>query len=93
MRPIDIGDTARRLITKAVLSVIKDDIIDVSGPTQLCAGQKSDCETAVHVVHELFQQHGYEAILLVDATNAFNLLNRKTTFHNRTYLSLTAHHP
>ena len=36
VRPIGIGDTARRLITKAVLSVIKDDIMDVAGTTPRC---------------------------------------------------------
>lgn len=30
VRPIGIGDTVRRLITKAVLSVIKEDILDVA---------------------------------------------------------------
>ena len=52
VRPIGIGDTARRLITKVVLSVIKDDIMDVAGHTQLCGGQKSGCENAVHAVSE-----------------------------------------
>ena len=43
VRPIGIGETVRRLIAKAILSVIHDDIQAVAGPLQLCAGQLSGC--------------------------------------------------
>ncbi len=76
VRPIGIGDTARRIITKATLAVTKIDIQDAVGSIQLCAGQISGTEAAVHAVQSLFQQDETEAILLVDATNAFNSLNR-----------------
>ena len=48
----------------------------------LCAGQIAGIETGVHAVHTLFQKEDTEAVLLVDASNAFNALNRQTALHN-----------
>ena len=42
IRPIGIGETACRLIAKAILSVIRDDIQVAAGSLQLCAGQLYD---------------------------------------------------
>ena len=82
VRPIGIGDTARRIIAKAALTVVKDDILDAAGGLQMCAGQIAGCEAAAHTLREHFQEFGTEAALLVDATNAFNSLNRTTALHN-----------
>ena len=49
---------------------------------QLCAGQVAGIEAGVHAVHTLFQKEDTEAVLLVDASNAFNALNRQTALHN-----------
>ena len=38
-------------------------------------------EAAVHVVQDVFQHDETEAALLLDATNAFNTLNRVTALH------------
>ena len=40
VRPIGIGETCRRVIAKAVLWFLRDDIIDSVGPIQTCAGQQ-----------------------------------------------------
>lgn len=45
----------------------------------LCAGQICGIEATIHTVDSLFQQ---EAILLVDASNAFNSLNHLSALHN-----------
>lgn len=82
VRPIGIGDTARRIIAKAILMVTRSDIQEAAGSLQLCAGQISGIEAAVHAVDSLFQQEETEAILLVDASNAFNSLNRLSALHN-----------
>ena len=86
VRPIGIGDTARRIIAKAILTVTKPDIQEAAGSIQLCAGQISGIEAAVHAVDSLFQQDDTEAILLVDASNAFNSLNRLSALHNIRHL-------
>ena len=82
VRPIGIGDTARRIIAKAILNTTRQDIQEVASSIQLCAGQISGIEAAVHAVRTLFQREDTEALLLVDATNAFNSLNRQTALHN-----------
>ena len=82
VRPIGIGETPRRIIAKAALSVTRSDIMDTAGSTQLCAGQVAGAEAAVHAVRQCFQLEGNEAVLLIDASNAFNSLNRNAALHN-----------
>ena len=48
LRHIGIGEIIRRIIGKSVMYILKPNIIDSSGYLQLCAGQKSGCEAAVH---------------------------------------------
>ena len=54
VRPIGVGETVRRIVAKAVLSVIKDDIQEAAGPSQFCAGHLSGCEAAVHSMQKMF---------------------------------------
>ena len=82
VRPIDIGDTARRIIAKAVLHTIRPDVQAATGCIQLCGGQISGIEAAVHAVRSAFTLDENEAVLLVDASNAFNTLNRQAALHN-----------
>ena len=82
VRPIGIGDTARRIIANAVLSITQPDIQDTSGCQQMCGGQISGIEAAVHAARQAFDSAECEATLLIDATNAFNSLNRQVALHN-----------
>ena len=86
VRPIGIGETARRIIGKAILTTIGEDIQEAAGPLQLCAGQEAGCEAAVHAMHQMFESPDVEAAILVDATNAFNSLNRETALRNIQHL-------
>ena len=79
-RPIGVGETARRIIDKAIMKVLKEDILEAAGTYQLCAGHESGCEVAVHEMRQIFDDA--EAVLLVDASNAFNNLNRTAALHN-----------
>ena len=63
---------ARRIIAKAALSILRDDIQKVAGPYQLCAGQVAGVEAAVHRVRSAFLQEDTDAILLANASNALN---------------------
>ena len=82
VRPIGIGETVRRIIGKAIATTISDNIQDAAGPLQVCAGHFSGCEAAVHAMRQVFEAPDTEAILLVDASNAFNSLNRQTALMN-----------
>ena len=82
VRPIGIGDTTRQIIAKAILSIARLDVQAASGCTQLCGGQISGIEAAVHAVRSAFALDENEAVLLVDASNAFNSLNRLVALHN-----------
>jgi len=75
VRPIDIGEVVHRLIAKVILSVIRDDIRAAAGSLQLCAGRLSGCEATVHPMRQLYSSSDVEAVILVDASNAFNSLN------------------
>ena len=59
----------------------RQDVQEAVGSLQLCAGQTSGIEASVHAV-QTFHREETEAILLVDARNAFNSLNRQTPLHN-----------
>ena len=48
----------------------------------LCAGQEAGVEAAVHAMQSLFEAENTEAVLLVDASNALNSINRKAALHN-----------
>ena len=82
VRPIGIGEVPRRIIAKAMLKTVRDDIQAAAGPLQTCAGHEGGCEAAVHAMREIFTFNDTEAILLVDASNAFNAINRQAALHN-----------
>ena len=82
VRPIGIGEVIRRITGKLLVRSIKDEIIEAAGPLQTCSGMKSGIEAAIHAMRTTFDHQETEAILLVDAENAFNNLNRKAALHN-----------
>ena len=81
-RPIGIGEVHRRIIAKAILVLLKQDILDAAGPLQVCAGKVSGCEAAIHAMRQTFADEETECALLVDATNAFHSINRQAALHN-----------
>eukprot|EP00111_Clytia_hemisphaerica_P004992 TCONS_00014349-protein len=80
VRPIGIGEVLRRIFGKTLIHVIKGDIMNAAGSLQVCAGQQAGSEAAVHAM--IFNEQSTDAILLVDASNAFNTLNRNAFLHN-----------
>ena len=86
VRPIGIGEVVRRIIGKAVLAVTGPHVREVTGALQVCAGQRGGSEAAVHAMRHVFQDTNTEAVLLVDATNAFNSLNRQVALQNVLHL-------
>ena len=64
------------------MAVVKDDVVQAAGSLQLAAGQPAGSEMAVPVMRKLFAKEDTEGVLLVDAQNAFNRLNRKAAIKN-----------
>ena len=65
--PIGIGDIPRRIIAKAILFSVGDDVISAAGPLQTCAGHAARSEAAIHAMWDMFYTANCEAALLVDA--------------------------
>ncbi len=82
VRPIGVGEILRRIMAKAVARVLKHDIIQAAGSLQGCSGVDSGIEAVIHAMAKIFNEPSSEAMILVDADNAFNNLNRKTALLN-----------
>ena len=61
---------------------MKEDIQKSAGPLQVATGLQSGAESAIHAMKSIFDNDDTEAIILVDASNAFNSLNRRAVLHN-----------
>lgn len=80
--PIGVGEVCRRIVGKVIMKYAKTDLQQAVGPLQLCAGFESGCEAAIHAMSEIFGEEDTEAMIFVDASNAFNSLNREATLVN-----------
>ena len=82
MRPIGVGEVVRRIIGKAVLGLLKEDVQRATGYLQLCAGQECGSEVAIHAMREVFSNDNNKEVLLADASYVINCLNRQATLIN-----------
>ena len=82
VRPVGIGETLRRIVGKCVNKALGNDVQLAAGALQTCAGMESGVEAAIHAMSTIFEEDQCEAVLLVDAENAFNRLNREVALHN-----------
>ena len=78
LEPMDAGEV---LVGKVINSILWDIIITSVGPLQVQAGQESGSEAAIHAMSKMYKEQHTEAILLVDAANIFNFVNRKAFLH------------
>ena len=73
-----VGTVFRRIAGKVIVSVLKEDVIKCTGTLQVCAGQDAGIEAAVYSINMIYEDENTDAILLVDASNALNSLNRQS---------------
>ena len=85
IRPVGVGGVLRRIVGKAIALGLNEDIQEAAGSLQVSTGLKGGTEAAIHAMKELYER---DALILVDAENIFNKLNRMVTLHNIQYLSL-----
>ena len=81
-RPIGVGEVLRRIVGKCIGWVLKEDIQLAAGPLQTATGLQSGAEAAIHSMRSMFEDDRTDAVILVDARNAFNSLNRQAALHN-----------
>ena len=86
VRPIGIGEIPRRIVSSATVSLLKPDLVASTAPLQTCAGIPGGIEASIHAMRKMYNDPDTEGILLVDASNAFNALNRSAALHNIQYL-------
>ena len=65
---------------------VREGIISAVGSLQVCAGQEAGCKSFVHATHEIYEDQSSAAVLLADASNAFNSINRNAFLHNITII-------
>lgn len=84
VRPIAIGEILRCIICRSIVMTTRTDIADLCGVDQLCSGIKGGIEGAFHAMKEFFEAKRASGwgLLLVDANNAFNSLNRVAAIWN-----------
>ena len=73
------------------MKVLREDVKKAAGGLQLCAGQEAGVEAAIHAMHNVFDSAETDAVLLVDAENAFNSINRNALLHNTQYICPPIH--
>ena len=81
VRPIGVGEVRRRIAGK-VVSPLKEDVIQSVGSLQVCAGQDTGCESLIHAMRTIYEDQSAEKVLLIDASNAFNSINRNVFLYN-----------
>jgi len=81
VRPIRIGDVSRRIIAIAILHVICTDIQLAASALQACASHDARAEATIYAMRDIFADNNTD-VLLVDASNAFNQVNRQCALHN-----------
>ena len=82
VRPVGVGEVLRRIIGKAITTILKQDIVNATAPIQVCSGLSGGAEAAIHALRKIYDDPKTEAVILVDADNAFNSLNRNAALRN-----------
>ena len=86
LRPISVGKVLRRIAGKVIMLIFKKNITDAAGPLQLSAGQEAGAEAVIHAMQDIFANEDTEAVLLIDAQNAFYSINLKVMLHNLNFI-------
>lgn len=85
-----VGEDLQRISSKFIVPVLIEDIIKCAGTLQVSNEQDADIKTAIHSINMMCEVWCMMyAILLVDETNAFSLLNIQPFLHNISYLCLS----
>jgi len=90
---VGAGECLQLIIDKTITGLLKEDTICAVGTLQTCVTLESGSETATYAVRKSYEEENSECLLLVDADNALNKLNRKVNLENIKRLSPHEHIP
>ena len=76
------GEVMRRITGRIIADCIRQDLTSLGENLPLCFGQQCGIEPAIHSLRHSFDDPENEAILLIDAENPFNVLDRRTALEN-----------
>ena len=65
----------RVIIGKAVILVVKKEVLHAAGSKQVCAGQVPSMESTIHNMVDLLESDKFAAVVQIGVTNAFNSLS------------------
>ena len=82
IRPIGVGEVLRRIVGKTVAGFLKEENKEAAGPIQVCAGYSAGSEAAIHAMSQVLEEEETDGISLIDASNAFNQMNRAAALNN-----------
>ena len=85
VHPIGVGEVLYRIVGRAIMRIVRQDLHYAAGSSQLCVGQIGGYEAAVATCNDSEADISSSVdCVLVDAiyTNAFNEQNRQVTLHN-----------
>lgn len=77
-----VGEVLRRTVGKTIAVFFKEEIKEVAAPLQVCPGHNAGSEDAIHVMSQVFVEEGKDGILLIDASNDFNQMNRSVALYH-----------
>ena len=82
LRPAVVGEVLRKIAGKVVMMLCIEDVTKAAGSLQLNAGQDVSAEPAIHTMRDISADVNIDAVLLIDAENAFNSINFKLMLDN-----------
>ena len=66
-----VGEVSRHIISKTILSTIREDTREAVGSLQMCVGQRSGCKTVIHALNEIYEKDSTEGLLLRGCVQCF----------------------
>ena len=74
LRPIGVGKVLKRISEKVVIMISQRYAMKAADSLKACGRQEAVAEASLHAAHYIFKDHNTEAVVLIDAENAFKQL-------------------
>ena len=82
LRPIGVHEVLQRIAGKVIVTNTIDDILTSVGSLQVFGGHEPGFDSLMHAMHTAYEEQSAEAVLLVDASNAFSSVDRNAFLHS-----------